>query len=157
MSCNIFGVSRYLILAFVMSLLAAGVGNSAPEGRDTVLITGLDNFLHIESTSGNTLSLTVTGSENGGLGRTWDSNPLLLPSLKPGNILQSGDRNTMDIDVLGTNTLFSVVQNGNDNSIRGYSSGTSNAFTVVQSGQQNQAVFSQQGSRNSLSIFQGSW
>ncbi|MEP9374466.1 hypothetical protein [Mesorhizobium sp. KR1-2] len=151
--------------------ISGGGTNSA-----NVLFKGNNNHLDITQAksgfgSGNTLNVTLYGNYNNdapgfsspvlthavGLARSIAGGSSL--SFGPGTIYQSGNGNTITLDV-GTATtnsngnLFAFVQSGNTNGIVGSINGMGNQAVVVQSGDGNFTNFSQIGNFNVVGVSQ---
>ena len=107
--------------------------------------------------SGNTLTLTIKGDLNGGPLASRFTGAALLPGLEPGSITQTGQGNSIAMDVLGSNNLFAVAQNGTGNIVTASITGLANQASVSQVGNNNVAGFSQSGIGNIVSITQRSW
>ncbi|SNY94137.1 Curlin associated repeat-containing protein [Cohaesibacter sp. ES.047] len=139
--------------------------NQADMDGNTVelLVTGSNNGLHINQTlasgavDGNIMNISINGDFNGGpLGARF-SGALAASGLEPGHLTQIGFNNRMDIDVDGSNNLFSFLQNGSGNSIDASIQGTGNQAAIQQYGQNNHVSMSQVGSGNMIAISQRSF
>jgi hypothetical protein len=115
-----------------VALRQNGTGNLA-----IVSVNGnSNNALQVTGFSGNRLAVAVAGR------------------LKPGDILQGGALNTVDVILTGDLNAFAFSQQDQDNRIYGIVSGTSNQAVVTQAGTANVASFSQRGKGNGLTIQQ---
>lgn len=156
------------VMSAFLCLPAAAWSSPADTNAFQLIDAGQDNLLRIvspaldapagdDATSGNRISVTISGDGNGGWGQTWDR-PLFGAGLPaPGLLQQIGWNNSISLDVSGTENLFSIVQAGSGNLASGQISGIGNAAAITQQGQGNTAHFSQAGSGNALSISQSSW
>lgn len=155
-----FSILSKLALAgfcLAVSMTFATSSSYAAPANELILIEGEDNTLNIETESDNSLTLAIDGRLNGGFGETWTQSPIFDDMPAPGTIVQTGFGNALDLAILGTRNLFSVLQSGQNNTVNGFISGTNNAASVSQVGSYNVASFSQIGTRNSLAISQTSW
>lgn len=108
--------------------------------------------------AGNLAIVSVNGNSNNALQVTGFSGDRLAASLaedlKPGDIVQTGVLNTVDVILTGDLNAFAVSQQDQDNRIYGMISGTGNQAVVTQAGRDNVASFSQRGRGNGVAIRQ---
>ncbi len=108
--------------------------------------------------TGNLAVVSVSGNSNNALQVTGFTGDRLAVAtaegLKPGDIVQAGTLNTVDVIVTGDLNAFAFSQKDQDNRIYGLASGTGNQAVVTQAGTANVASFSQRGKGNGLVIQQ---
>jgi hypothetical protein len=105
----------------------------------------------------NSLTLEIEGGMNGGpLGAVF-SPSLSSTGLVPGQIIQSGSGNMIDMRVVGAANLFAVSQIGVGNALTASVVGNNNQSAVMQLGDGNTASFVQNGNGNMLTIVQRNW
>lgn len=128
-----------------------------------VSMTGEHNTLRITQSAGattstsNRISVSLTGTSNGGVSPGTLSPAPLIADLPWGSLQQTGENNTMVLAVTGQDNLLAAVQNGMANHTAGTIEGMGNRAAVSQAGTGNNAVFFQSGTGNSVSIMQRSW
>jgi len=136
---------------------ATGDYNSA-----AIRLVGDQNVLFMEQDAdsfGGTILLNVdiTGNLNGGpLGVTFSA-PLMLTSLIPGQLVQTGHDNSITVTVAGSQNLLAASQFGSGNVLTAAIIGHNNQAAVLQSGNGNTVTFSQNGNGNSLTVIQRSY
>ena len=153
---------RQIALAAVAHVALGTAALANPSFDNTLALNdgGSGNVLEImqpATMSGNSVSITIEGENNGGLGGEWRTPELFSGFLEPGNIEQTGNGNVARLEVFGTSNLFSALQTGSQNSVSGFISGSNNATAVMQVGVGNVAQFRQVGTGNTLAISQSSW
>ena len=130
-----------------------------------VAITGSRNLLVAsQSGLGNTLDLTIWGSDNNAAGSSFTGpalakSLLTSPVLTPGYIVQSGAANSILYNV-GTSSSpsdgnrFAFSQIGDGNQIVGSTKGSGNQVVIVQAGSFNFTSFTQNGIGNIIGVSQ---
>lgn len=103
--------------------------------------------------SGNMVSLTLTGSDNGGDGTGGIGEFSLVPAgfvLFQSMISQNGDDNSLAyVTAAGAEgNLFGFEQDGDGNGVTGFVTGSDNETAVRQTGDDNNLVFKQDGDQN---------
>lgn len=160
------------VLGLTVSLMSGSVAIAANEGvlreqkafENAVRLTvhGLSNVLLLDqqATGGlgtNAIRVGITGDGNGGAaGATFSAN-IGSGGVHPGQLVQSGLGNAIDLDIVGDKNLFAVSQQGNYNVIHGVVEGFQNQVQVAQAGNNNFASFTQRGIGNSIIVSQLSW
>jgi hypothetical protein len=124
-------------------------------------ITGNDNSLYIDQTydgSGltNQVKLNITGDLNGGPLHSSFTGAARSSGLTPGEIVQVGHDNLVDLFIKGSSNLFSSTQIGSANTLTAQITGNYNQAAVYQSGVGNTASIFQNGNGNSVTIIQRS-
>lgn len=145
---------------FCVIALSLGFDTAASAAQDNVVFVSTEttNTLEVHPEPENTLSLTISGDNNGGFGQSWPALPAFASApIQPGMLSQTGSGNQIDMTILGSDNLFAVLQNGTNNHAVGQISGTGNTALVIQTGHGNTAMFQQQGNGNSVAISQSSW
>lgn len=128
----------------------------------TIDVTGSFNRLMIEqvtpaNSATNSVRVAIVGDRNGGPEGSSFTGIAGLNGLTPGQIIQRGFGNAVDIDVRGNDNLFAMSQIGNDNTVRGTIVGFGNQASISQAGNGNFASFSQNGMGNMISVRQIAW
>ncbi len=118
--------------------------------------------------STNRMTITLSGTGNGGLGESWPA-AFLVPdfqpnaggfapaSLTPGSFAQIGSNNVMDVKISGASNRSAAYQSGIGNALTASVSGNDNMSAVYQAGTANFSAYTQTGSNNNLGISQTSW
>ncbi|MDE4139966.1 MULTISPECIES: hypothetical protein [Rhodobacterales] len=149
-------VAHFICLtAFTLSL---STETAAAQDNVVSLRTEPANTLEVLVEPENTITLTISGNDNGGFGQSWPALPAFAAAtIQPGVLSQTGFGNQIDLSVLGSDNLFAIAQNGSNNRAFGQITGTGNTALVMQTGHANVAVFHQHGNGNSVAISQSSW
>jgi hypothetical protein len=122
-------------------------------------ITGADNSLYVDQTydgSGlrNQVKLTFAGDLNGGPLHSSFTGATARSGLAPGDIVQVGHDNLVDLFIRGNSNLFAAAQIGSANTLTAQITGNYNQTAVYQMGIGNVAAIVQNGNGNSLTIIQ---
>ena len=122
-------------------------------------INGDDNSLYIDQSydgSGlrNQVKLTFAGDLNGGPLHSTFTGATARSGLTPGNIVQVGHDNVVDLFIKGNSNLFAATQIGSANTLTAQITGNYNQSAVYQMGVGNTAAIVQNGTGNSLTIIQ---
>ena len=133
-----------------------GLSNSLTLGT----IDGIGNNIGLaQSGNSNSATLTVDGDYNGGgsaFGSGVAGSLATSEALTAGLMEQTGDNNSITLDVIGSFNVFATRQNstGGGNSIVGLQDGSYNQVAVLQNGSGSLVNFSQVGSYNNASFNQ---
>lgn len=104
----------------------------------------------------NTITVESGGDRGDRSVLQWSSGQSPSP-LMPGDLLQSGAKNTVTISVTGNGNLFAVTQRGEFNRTHANTVGSFNQLTVTQTGFGNSAGLTQTGNGNTIVVSQNSW
>jgi hypothetical protein len=124
---------------------------------------GDENRIYVDQNGdGNTVRASVEANRSNVAGAFFRGAAALIAQgfgdaeFQPGRLTQSGNRNSINIDVLGgsSDNDFAANQNGDGHVINASISGQANQLAVVQSGIGNTSLSVQSGSGNSLGVRQ---
>jgi hypothetical protein len=138
------------------------VGPDDPANAAAVTAIGSYNAVSVDQThsgraDANTLDIRITGDFNKGGPITPAFGPELAGvHLQPGQMVQSGYGNAMNVTVAGNANLFAFSQVGSANALTAMITGNNNQAAVAQFGSGNSLSFVQNGNGNVLSVIQRS-
>jgi hypothetical protein len=117
-------------------------------------IKGDINFLELSQRGSNRLVIVIEGDSNNSVFSKFSIDFDDVTVLTPGELIQKGERNVVDIEVSGDENLFALSQNGGMNIISAEFVGDLNQALLRQSNYRNRISMIQNGALNSARIRQ---
>lgn len=139
-----------------------GIKQMDDDNEASVTVNGSSNGVFLSQDGGgatfadNSATVIVNGSNNGTFASYTPLSDAASLSLTSGYLLQTGENNSLMVDITGDDTAFSTFQDGDMNSITATVSGPGmgNEFAISQVGNVNVAVLNQTGVGNNAGISQ---